>query len=155
MRKIAVLFVLGLAALPAWAGGFQVTAQSARSMGMGLATSGLADDASAIYYNPAGLAFQRTSWVAGGMLATKLAGEYTAPGGPIEDQKQSVNILPQLYYAQPVGPVVLGLGSYAPFGLPLQWENRDTFSGRRVSYLANIRTLNVNLDEADSGFRID
>jgi long-chain fatty acid transport protein len=145
MRRSTVLVLSLFLTATASAGGFQVTAQGARAMGMGLAASGVSSDASAIYYNPAGLAFQtQTGIVAGGMAATNLEAQYTGPSGLTEEQKQSLNVLPQLYAAKPFGPVALGIGAYTPFGLPLQWEERDTFSGRHVSYLANIRTLNIN-----------
>ncbi|HVG25095.1 MAG TPA: outer membrane protein transport protein [Thermoanaerobaculia bacterium] len=145
MRRSFVLLLTFVLASGAFAGGFQVTAQSARAMGMGLASTGVASDASAIYFNPAGLAFQNDpAFTIGGLLATNLEAQYTGPGGLTEEQTHSLNVLPQLYYAQPIGPVRLGIGAYTPFGLPLQWDDRDTFSGRHVSYLANIRTLNLN-----------
>jgi long-chain fatty acid transport protein len=139
-----VLVVSLLVANGAFASGFQVTAQSARSMGMGLATTGVADDASAVFYNPAGLAFQDTALVAGVMLATNTEGRYTGPTGLAENQVDGISVLPELYVTKKFGIAHLGLGINTPFGLPMRWENRDTFSGRRVSYLANIRTLNVN-----------
>jgi long-chain fatty acid transport protein len=144
MRRTIVLVVSLLVANGAFASGFQVTAQSARSMGMGLAMTGVADDASAIFYNPAGLAFQDTALVAGVMLATNTEGRYTGPTGLAENQVDGISVLPELYATKKFGIAHVGLGINAPFGLPMRWENRDTFSGRRVSYLSNIRTLNVN-----------
>ena len=146
MRRLVVLSILLVLTANAFASGFQVTAQGARAMGMGLAASGVPGDASSIYYNPAALAYRTDSTaIIGAMLATNLEAQYTAAGTSVtEEQKQSLNTLPQAYYATKLGPVVLGIGAYTPFGLPLQWEDRDTFSGRRISYLANIRTANIN-----------
>ncbi|HET8772151.1 MAG TPA: outer membrane protein transport protein [Thermoanaerobaculia bacterium] len=145
MRKlIAFSLVSVLLAGSAMASGFQVTAQSARSLGMGLATTGVADDASAVHFNPGGLAFQTTGLVAGALVATNTEGRYTGPSGLGEDQVSALNLVPELYATKQFGIVHFGLGVNTPFGLPIRWENRDTFSGRHVSYLANIRTLNVN-----------
>ncbi|HUR83313.1 MAG TPA: outer membrane protein transport protein [Thermoanaerobaculia bacterium] len=145
MRRTVLLVLLVAGAANAFASGFQVTAQSARSMGMGLASTGVANDASAIYYNPAGLALlPDTQFVIGAMVATNLEAQYTGPSGISEEQKSSLNVLPQLYYATPIGKWRLGVGLNTPFGLPLQWEDRDTFSGRRISYLANVKTMNLN-----------
>src|SRR5450432_92144 len=58
-RVFLGLVVLGfLSSTPALPSGFQVMTQAARPTGMGLAFTGVADDASAIFYNPAGMAFQ-------------------------------------------------------------------------------------------------
>lgn len=146
MRRllVSVLVVSMALAGRASAGGFQVTAQSARSMGMGLATTAVANDASAIFYNPAGLAFQSNGFVIGGMAATNTEGRYTGPSGVGEEQSDSISVLPELYGTTSLGSVHAGLGIYTPFGLPMQWDDRDTFSGRHVSYLSSIRTININ-----------
>ena len=47
--------LLGLGTTAAQAGGFQIQDQSTRAMGMADAFVASADDASAVYYNPAGL----------------------------------------------------------------------------------------------------
>src|SRR5690349_21135043 len=119
MRRTIVLVVSLFVANGAFASGFQVTAQSARSMGMGLATTGVADDASAVFYNPAGLAFQDTALVAGVMLATNTEGRYTGPTGLAEDQVNAINVLPELYATKKFGIAHVGLGINTPFGLPI------------------------------------
>ncbi|HEX8170526.1 MAG TPA: outer membrane protein transport protein [Thermoanaerobaculia bacterium] len=146
MRRLwlSLLVAFGSSAV-AYASGFQVTAQGARAMGMGLAYTAVANDASAIFYNPAGLGTFDTDLVLGGMGAGNREGSFTATGtSNAEEQDVSVNFLPQLYGATKVGPLHLGVGVYTPFGLPMRWENPATFSGRRTSYLASIRTLTIN-----------
>src|SRR5688500_16452476 len=99
MRRLFVsLLIALLVSTPAFASGFQVTAQGARAMGMGLAYTAVADDASAIYYNPGGLAFIQSNIdiVAGAMLATNLEGEFQSAVG-VEEQRAGNNVLPQAY----------------------------------------------------------
>lgn len=150
MRRLllAVPIVTFLSCPAAFGAGFQIAAQGARAMGMGLAYTAVADDASAIYYNPAGLAFQRNEWILGGMVAQTLEGTFDATGptpaaGVHEEQRDGLNGLPQLY-GMFGGAVKFGIGVYAPFGLPMRWEDPPTFSGRFISHTAMVKTINVN-----------
>lgn len=145
MRRSAVLCILMMfAATTAFAGGFQVTAQGARAMGMGMAWTAVADDASAVYYNPAGLAFQPTQVTAGAMWAKNLEGQFTGPSGVTEEQREGDNFLPQGYGSYAMGDLRFAIGAYTPFGLPMRWENPDTFTGRNVAYTSKVQTANVN-----------
>ncbi|HYV40752.1 MAG TPA: hypothetical protein VEO02_03075, partial [Thermoanaerobaculia bacterium] len=54
---LAILFFL--TAIPAFPSGFQLNTQGARAMGMGLAFTAVANDPSAIFFNPAGLGWQK------------------------------------------------------------------------------------------------
>lgn len=57
MKRLLLVLYLGFVAAPAWAdeGRFQDYAVGARAMGLGGAYAAIADDASGIFYNPAGL----------------------------------------------------------------------------------------------------
>lgn len=148
-RLVVVVPFIVLWTVSAFGGGFQVTAQGARAMGMGSAFTAVADDASAIYYNPAGLAFLRKSeLIAGGMVARTLEGTFdsngTPPGAGVhEEQRTGDNLLPQIYGAFG-NRVKFGVGVYTPFGLPMRWEDPPTFTGRFSSYTAVVKTINVN-----------
>lgn len=149
MRRTALLaLVIFLTGTTAFAGGFQVAAQGARAMGMGLAYTAVADDASAIFYNPAGLALRgdddpRAEILLGGMVATNLEGTFESAVG-VEEQRRSLSALPQAYASWRHGRLALGVGAYTPFGLPMRWEDPDTFSGRFVSQTALLRTIDIN-----------
>lgn len=145
MRRLLCIVSI-FTATGAFAGGFQVTAQGARAMGMGLAWTAVADDASAIYYNPAGLAFEPTQLTAGVMWARNIEGNFTGPTGVTEEQRAGDNFLPQGYasWAPANSNMRFGVGAYTPFGLPMRWENPETFTGRNVAYTSQVRTANVN-----------
>ncbi len=72
---LAVLFFL--MAAPALPSGFQINSQGARAMGMGLAFTAVANDPSAIFFNPAGLGWQKHFEVqAGSSFITKTQGDF-------------------------------------------------------------------------------
>jgi len=81
-RKMTVIlwllsfFSLSLAA-SSLAGGFAVSGVGSKAVGMGGAFRGLADDWSAVYWNPAGLAQLESSEVNITVIATSPRGEYT------------------------------------------------------------------------------
>lgn len=144
MRYVSLLALSVLVAASAYGGGFQVTAQGAKPMGMGLAFTAVADDASAIYYNPAGLAYQNGEIIIGGMIAHNLQGSFTGASGKSEQQIAGYTLVPQLYGAWAFGKIRAGVGVNAPFGLPMRWEDPTTFSGRRVAFTTNLRSININ-----------
>ncbi|MGH9317430.1 MAG: OmpP1/FadL family transporter [Thermoanaerobaculia bacterium] len=151
-RISALLAILVfLAATPAYPSGFQVMTQDARAIGMGLAFTAVADDPSAIFYNPAGLGFQKHFGVSfGGSLLTRTEGDFTGadpyPGvGVSEHLQKSSYFLPTLYVTVPLTTdITFGLGIFAPYGLGYRWENPDTFTGRFISQYSYIQTADIN-----------
>lgn len=157
---IAVFFV----ASPAYPSGFQVMTQGARAMGMGLAFTAVADDASAVFYNPAGLGWQEHAEITvGSGILSRLTGDFQGTNpypGPVTEHEQKQNfLLPTLYANIPLQKCVnFGLGIYAPYGLGLRWQNAEvftgaagtspvspgSFSGRFISQNAVIQTINFN-----------
>ena len=55
MKKIYTLISVLIISAQLFAGGFQINEHGAKAMGMGGAFTAVANDASAIYWNPAGL----------------------------------------------------------------------------------------------------
>jgi long-chain fatty acid transport protein len=151
-RVVLALLVGGLlVAAPATPSGFQVMTQGARATGMGLAFTGVADDPSAIFFNPAGMGFQEhfSIMLGGSVLGRKqadFAGADPFPGVGISEsiQKQEF-VIPMLYVVVPLtGELNFGLGVNAPYGLGLRWNDPEHFSGRFISQNAVIKTLDVN-----------
>ena len=147
-----VLLVGGLlVAAPATPSGFQVMTQGARATGMGLAFTGVADDPSAIFFNPAGMGFQEHfSIMLGGSVLGRAKADFTGadpfPGEGITEsvQKQEF-VIPTLYVVVPLTTELsFGLGVNAPYGLGLRWNDPENFSGRFISQNAVIKSLDVN-----------
>jgi long-chain fatty acid transport protein len=110
--------------------------QGARATGMGLAFTAVADDPSAIFYNPAGLGWL-THYEAsvGGSLLTRTTGDFVGanpyPGaGVTEHYKKQNFLLPTTYAVLPLmKDLNFGLGIFAPYGLGIHWENAEVFTG--------------------------
>jgi long-chain fatty acid transport protein len=140
-----------LVSAQAFPSGFQVMTQGARATGMGLAFTGIADDPSAIFYNPAGMGFQEHfSLMIGGEALGRAKADFTGadpyPGvGVTESVQKQVFGLPHLYAIVPLTPELnFGLGVFAPYGLGVRWENPEQFSGRFISQNAVIKSLDIN-----------
>lgn len=153
LPRVFVVLVVGgfLVAAPATPSGFQVMTQGARATGMGLAFTGVADDPSAIFFNPAGMGFQEHfSIMLGGSVLGRAKADFTGadpfPGEGITEsvQKQEF-VIPMLYVVVPLTTELsFGLGVNAPYGLGLRWNDPENFSGRFVSQNAVIKSLDVN-----------
>lgn len=132
----------------AGAAGFALYDQSARGVGMGGAFTAQASDPSALFYNAAGIAFQRERQLSLGTslftLSTDFTGADPFPGAGREEHLDIAVPVPFGYYVHPANDrVVLGLGVFAPFGLKTEWNDAD-FSGRFISRLARLDAIAVN-----------
>lgn len=143
-RFVLVLLAALLTASYAMGAGFQVAAQGARAMGMGLAYTAVADDATAIFFNPGGLAFQGNGdIVIGAMAAGNVEGKFDSATRS-EEQRDGLSLLPQMHAFTSLGSAKIGVGMFTPFGLPVRWEDPATFSGRYVAYTTILKTVTVN-----------
>jgi len=149
--SIPLAFLLFLAAVPAFPSGFQLNTQGARAMGMGLAFTAVANDPSAIFFNPAGLGWQKHFEVeVGSSFITKTQGDFTGenpfPGiGDSEREHKTTFVLPTLYVVAPLtSDINLGVGIFSPYGLGFRWDNAETFTGRFIAQNAVIQAVDLN-----------
>lgn len=143
-RRIALSFaMLGFMVAGAVAGGFQLNEHGARAMAQGDAFAARATDGSAIYFNPAGLAFQdNISLYAGATVILPTSSFY----GPVQDNTNARTQAPgQFFY--PInfyltGPATdafhVGIGVYNPYGLGSKWPN--DWSGRFLTTNVQLQT---------------
>jgi len=127
----------------------------ARARGMGGAFVAIADDTTAGYWNPAGLAFARAPLTQVEMKFDHIALEYTPPGGRGQGNIQHTLVIPAAGTLIPLQdkrfPSVEILG-YVPYGLQLDWDQHAVYRynvtadqiqvlsvGRATSYKANDR----------------
>ncbi len=151
-RVFLALAIVGLlVSRPALPSGFQVMTQGAKATGMGLAFAGVADDPSAIFYNPAGMAWQEHFAVQGGAAvlgrdSANFVGANPYPGvGAVGSVQKQVFALPQLYMVVPLtADLNFGLGIDAPYGLGLRWNVPELWSGRFISQNVVIKTTDIN-----------
>jgi long-chain fatty acid transport protein len=132
---------LSLAPRPARASGFHIDEQDARATGRAGAVMASTNNASAIYYNSAGIA--RLSGVRVDVGATLLrpTAEFTfAADGTTTAADTRTFVLPQAYVSWRASDLVaIGLGVHSSFGLALKWP--ATSPGRTNIREADLRTF--------------
>lgn len=144
VRPVAVslALALGLTGSRAFAAGFHVDEQDASATGRAGAVTADPNNASAIYYNPAGIASLEGVRVDVGAALVAPGSSFTPIGEgaqtvSVEDQ---VFVLPQAFISWRASEVwAAGLGFTAPFGLALEWP--ETSPGRTVVREADLRTF--------------
>ena len=126
------------------AAGFRLPDQDAFATARGEAFAATADNASAIYYNPAGIS-QLQGWnFRGGIYGIYLPMSYQSPSGRTFDNKKTLQAAPQLFgtYGLKGLPLSFGLGLYGPFGLGLHWPQDTGF--RTVGTQSALTNLSFN-----------
>lgn len=153
-KKLLFLVTLMTAALEqAQAAGFALIEQSASGLGNAYAGAGAsAQDASTIFFNPAGLTYLRGNQivVAGHIIEpnAEFSGSATNPlGAPIAGgnggDAGGTGLIPNFYYShQLANGFVFGLGVSAPFGLKTEYD--ATWVGRYHAIKSDLKTININ-----------
>ncbi len=140
----AVAGVILLAGGTLLAGGFKIPDQSTRAMGMIDAFVAGADDASSVYYNPAGLTHLEGVQTVSNLYLAHGDIFYSGPGGEEQSDGRYYTV-PNFYVGAPVAcekRLALGLGVYSPFGLGSRWG--DGSNVRNFTTLSEIRLIAVN-----------
>lgn len=137
--------------------GFAIQEQSVTGLGRAFAGSAaVADDASTIFFNPAGLTQLRHTELAAGIHYISPQSDFTddnsrlpaalgagaLTGGDGDDAGEDA-IVPNLYYAQALNDkVFMGIGINAPYGLVTDYN--DSWQGRYHAIRSDLKTININ-----------
>jgi len=129
MKKIfkltlSMILVLGLST-SLFANGLSLNSLGARALGMGGAFVGLSNDASAMYWNPAGLAGQKSNLVAYFTGVMPIGSYEFAPGGISAESQNTIFPTGGLMAAYNMDKLTLALGLYVPSGLGIVWDAAD------------------------------
>jgi len=135
MKKIIVFgpIVLLLFASPLlMANGLNLNGLGARAISMGGAFVGLADDYSAVFWNPAGMAQfkNKTLGFSGDLIMPTATYKLEMLGMTFIDAQAKSNMYPSgiaAYYHPLSDNLVAGIGIYTPSGLGDEWEGTDFF----------------------------
>jgi long-chain fatty acid transport protein len=156
----ALAATLGCWAQSGYAAGFALTEQNASGLGNAyVGAAAVAEDASTIYFNPAGMTRIRGRQVVGALSlispSMKFAdsGASTVPGGSLGLQTPGGGnggnagdpaVVPSGYLSWELQPnsVWLGIGVNAPFGLSTEWDSG--WVGRFHAIESSIETININ-----------
>ncbi len=140
---IAVLLIPGTVL----GSGYAVWEMGTRSSALGGTMTAHPADASAIFYNPAGLMSysgdQFVLNVTGIKPYTEFAGIDPHPGAGVSERlADALFILPQAYYSHRLSEsLALGIGFYTPYGLAVEWEDPENFSGRNIATFTDLKTF--------------
>lgn len=136
--------VIALLASTSFASGFRLETHHARAAGMGIAVTALTDDASAIVYNPAGLAGRKGLDVQAGLTLVVPTIVFTSDATGMSAATLTRVSTPINFNASfgITEDLAVGLGVFNPFGAgatwPAGWEGR----GRALS--SNVQTFAFN-----------
>ena len=141
--QISVVSVL-IPLSAALSGGFQLNEHGARAMGQGGAFAARASDLSAIYFNPAGLAYQKGTQVYVG--ATLIMPKTSFYGPDQLNTNQETKMVSQTFnpinvYAsiQITDDLVAGVGVNNPYGLGTEWP--ADWAGKFISTKVDLQTF--------------
>lgn len=139
----ACLLLLGLCTQGSTSS-FRSNGLGARARALGGAYVAIADDTSAGYWNPAGLAFTRGPLTQAELKFDSIGVTYTPPGGSVQGNTPRTLFIPAAGTIMPLShrkmPSLALLG-YVPFGLQLGWEDDAAY---RYNVTADeIRVLSV------------
>lgn len=156
-KSIGVIAMVALVifafSLSAHGSGFLIYEHGAAAMAMGGAFVGLANDATAIFHNPAGIAFLEGTQVSAGVTLIIPNSSLNMPDidlvnpayAETYEQVSQVFYPPTFYITHKFSDkIVGGFGFFAPYGLGTEWPNPTTFPLRYISTKAAMQTLIFN-----------
>jgi long-chain fatty acid transport protein len=128
--------------------GFLIYEHGAAAMAMGGAFVGLANDASAIFHNPAGIAFLEGTQIYGGATFITSNSSLSMPNWPdptyqTVDQEKQWHYPPTFYITHKISDsLAAGLGFFVPYGLGVKWPK--DYPLRFISYEDDMKTFFLN-----------
>jgi long-chain fatty acid transport protein len=146
----AVALLLVVSASSLYAGAFQLNEAGARAMAQADAFAARASDASAIFFNPAGLAFQSGNSI---LLGTTLIAPNVTFYGPIHDANDPGITTASKINSQVFNPINVyaafqvtdrihaGIAVNNPYGLGTEWPN--TWVGRYITTKIDLQTFYI------------
>jgi long-chain fatty acid transport protein len=152
MQKFILPFVIFTTPLVSQAAGFALIEQSGSGMGNAYAGgSAVAEDASTIFFNPAGMTYIQGTQAVGAIHFIKPNAEFNnqgsvdAAGRPIDEGPNAgdLALVPNAYFKTDLNEnIKLGLGINAPFGLKTEYEKE--WVGRFQADMSELKTINFN-----------
>jgi long-chain fatty acid transport protein len=149
-KKALVLTAVMLLALApvARGAGFMIYEHGAAAMAMAGAFTSLANNPTALWHNPAGMAWLEGTQIMGGATIIFPSGSADFPdypGSPSYNQVHKIFYPPHFYLTHQLSKkAVIGLGVFSPYGLGLEWPDPETFPWRYLGTKGDMATFFVN-----------
>ncbi len=154
MQKLIISFVIFTTPLAAQAAGFGLAEQSGSGLGNAYAgAAAIAEDASTIYSNPAGMTYVLGTQAIGALHLIKPNAEFNNDGlseagtfrplGGDGGNAGDLAFVPNMYFKIDINDSVkFGVGVNAPFGLKTEYDK--TWLGRFQGIKSELKTININ-----------
>ncbi|MES2636570.1 MAG: outer membrane protein transport protein [Pseudomonadota bacterium] len=155
MQKLIFSFVIFTTPFSAQAAGFALLEQNASGLGNAYAgAAAIAEDASTIFFNPAGMAYIDGTQAAGALHLIKPSAEFNNNGASREGTGRpfigneggdagDLTFVPNFYFMTPLSDAVkFGVGVNAPFGLKTEYDK--DWIGRFQGIKSDLKTININ-----------
>ena len=135
---------LGVVPVDGLALGIRVFDHDAFATARGDAFVATADNASAIYYNPAGISQLKGHNTRAAVSLINVDSDFEGRAGRDVSVKENWVVLPGFFYTYSPSncPITLGLGYYLPFGLALEWPENGPFRTTTIRGELHYHTVN-------------
>ncbi len=147
LQTTCLCIVMSLGTAAAFAGGFQLNEHGAKAMAQAGAFAARASDASAMYFNPAGLGFQKGRSVYLG--ATLIIPEVSFFGPVQNNSNEETKMVDQkftpinLYGTYEISDQLhFGIGVNNPYGLGTEWP--DDWAGKFISTKIDLKSFFIS-----------
>ncbi len=141
-KSLTILSTLLFFAGSLFASGFQINEHAARAVSMGGAFTGVANDASAVYFNPAGITQLSGTSVSAGVTMIMPSATFRGVSPAVTEYKmQDQTFTPiNFYFTRQISPKLhVGFGINNPYGLGSKWD--DNWIGKYLAVETEIRTF--------------
>jgi long-chain fatty acid transport protein len=141
-KSLTILSAILLFAGSLFASGFQINENAARAMSMGGAFTGVANDASAVYFNPAAITQLSGTRVSLGSTVILPKASFRGVSPAITEYKmQDQTFTPVNFYLtrQISKKLYVGFGVNNPYGLGSKWD--DNWIGKYLAVETEVRTF--------------
>ena len=155
-HRHSLLVAVALLIMPSltWGSGFALFEVGNRAMGMAGAMTAVADDPSALFWNPAGMAFQTDEGVQVMFGVTFIMPEQTFTGsapypgeGYTDSQIEQTFFPAHFYLGIPVNDrLEVSFSFFSPFGLGTEWD--DDFLGRYIAKKTDVFVFDLGVSMA-------
>ncbi len=139
---VSITTILAVMMGTLFSSGFQINEHGARAMSMGGAFTGLADDASAVYFNPAAMTALDGSQIMAGVTLIMPTATFRGIYPEVTEYEMEAQVFTPInfYYAHKFNDkFAAGLSVNNPYGLGSKWE--DDWAGRFLAVETAIETF--------------
>jgi long-chain fatty acid transport protein len=153
-KLLLILLVSTLLTGNIFSSGFQINEHGAKAMAMAGAFTGLANDASAVYFNPAGITQLNGTYISAGTTLILPMSKFNGIEGaqipgllePAQEYEMESQVFTPInfYLTQQItDELFVGLSVNNPYGLGTKWD--DQWAGRYIAVDTELRTFFFNL----------